>query len=195
MSRRLLFWIAFLAALPALAGIRGEASASGESVRLTLRPDASVAGARASLFIAIVAVKDGQPDPALAGWYDGKTWVAGGLPRAAFTGVLPATDATVRVPGGVCAQVKAAGGPAGTYGLYAGWGRVPVDTAGLDDGQLQRMIATAPPDIAAQLRQLAADRAAAQGRMAQYSQSDSAAFTNMRSSGTFWQIKTFECGD
>src|SRR5690606_205424 len=74
-----------------------------------------------SIFVGIMAVVEGQPNPGVAGWYDGRRWTTG-KPTAAWTGRPMRSQAVIPVPGGVCGLVGQSGGPAGAYGVFVGWG-------------------------------------------------------------------------
>lgn len=186
------------------ARIVGEVSECGASsscmaiARLRLFPDPIATQSTYSLFVGIIQLVNGQPNPAVAGWFDGRQWKAGVLPTAAWTGKLSPRNATIRIPGGVCNLVKRAGGPAGQYALYAGWGRSDADRQqadALNEADTEQMIREADPETAARLRELLKDYRAAKVRQASHNASDSAAFTNMRSRNSFWQIRTFDCGE
>lgn len=183
------------------AGIRGDVAgcaAAGQScaVRLIFEPDAVTRAGPVSLFVGIVNTVNGEPNPAVAGWYDGRGWAASGMPKAAWTGTLSAPRGTsIAVPGGVCALVGRAGGPAGTYTVYAGWGaRGMAKLDGMDAKEIEASMRNARPDVAAKYAQLLADYRAAEQQLAKYNNSDAVAFANMRSAGSFWQIKSFNCG-
>lgn len=185
---------------PADAQVRGQVSdchhASCTAVaRLQVVPDAEARATEHSLFVGILQLVDGAPNPAVAGWFDGGGWVAG-MPKAAWTGIMrQAVPATVKIPGGVCGMVRSSGGPAGTYGLMAGWGRAETRTAGMDLAELERDIASAPPDVAIALQRTLDSYRDAQERLAKHGASagDSGAFTNMRSRNTYWVVQQFNC--
>lgn len=182
------------------AGISGEAAGcaiGGQSCTLKLRlaPDEVTRTGPVSLFVGIVQTVNGEPNPSVAGWYDGRTWVAG-APKAAWSGVMSAPRAaSIAVPGGVCSMVGKAGGPAGTYTVYAGWGAKNVATlTGIDPTEIQAAMRGASPELAAKYAQILADYRGAQSRLAQYGDSPAIAFTNMRNAGSFWRIQSFNCG-
>lgn len=184
----------YFASQGAEARIVGKSTESGDVVRLQMQPDRDLASQRASLFIGILQLQNGAPNIAVAGWYDGRDWKASGMPLAAFTGNIPAQVATVRVPGGVCSQVRAAGGPAGTYAMYAGWGRTTTVSSNLDEAEIRELIKTSDPEMAQQLQRLMGEYRAALDRSMQYGDTASMAFTDMRTRNTFWEIKQFDCG-
>src|SRR5690606_16227329 len=100
-----------LASGAAVAGISGDAAscmAAGQSCTLRLRftPDEVTRAGPVSLFVGIVQTVNGEPNPAVAGWYDGGGWGASGMPKAAWSGTLSAPRATaIAVPSGVCSLV------------------------------------------------------------------------------------------
>lgn len=200
MKRAAILLSLLLASSWANADIRGEAAgcaAAGQSCTLRLRfaPDGVTRAGAVSLFVGIVQTVNGEPNPSVAGWYDGRTW-APGAPKAAWSGVLSAPRAaSIPVPGGVCALIGKAGGPAGSYAVYAGWGRKDVATlTGIDPAEIQAAMRGATPDMAQKYAQLLSEYRAAESRLAQYGESPAIAFTNMRNAGSFWRIQSFSCG-
>lgn len=163
-----------------------------QRINLVTQADPSVA--EASIYVGVMAVVQGQPNPGVSGWYDGRRWITG-RPAAAWTGRLARSQAAIPVPGGVCGLVREAGGPPGTYGVYVGWGSADRLTggAGLDATEVRRMIANSPPEQAQRLRELLSNYEQANQRAAEYDSGGMTAFMDMRRRESFSQIKTFEC--
>jgi len=147
-----------------------------------------------SIFVGIMALVDGQPNPGVAGWYDGRRWTTG-KPTAAWTGRPTRSQAAIPVPGGVCGLVRQSGGPAGSYGVFVGWGSADrlSSGGGLDMAEVREMIANAPPDEARRLRELMQNYQEATKRAAEYDSGGMSAFMDMRQRKSFNQIKTFDC--
>lgn len=200
MKRIAAFLALSLASGWAAAGISGEAIGCGYAsptcvLKLQFAPDAVTRAGAVSMFVGIVQTVNGEPNPSVAGWYDGRVWVAG-APKAAWSGVMSTPRAaSIAVPGGVCALVGKAGGPAGTYTVYAGWGAKDVaKLSGISPAEIQAAMRGASPELAAKYAQLLSDYRASESRLAQYSDSPAIAFTNMRNAGSFWRIQSFNCG-
>lgn len=177
-------------------GVMHDCSRQGGSCqqRLEIRtaPVADVAG-DVSLFVGIMGVVNGHPNPGLSGWFDGHAWRAEGQPLAAWTGRMRAGRSQITIPGGVCALVQNVGGPPGEYGVFVGWGAADRARAGPDVDELRQMIRRAPPDQAGRLRELLNNYQDANARLADYDSGAMIAFSDMRRRGTFNQVQTFNC--
>lgn len=201
--RRLTLALVALLPLGAYAQASGQVSPCAPSptanrcdsmAHLNIRPG-SAAGTQASVFVALVRIGKDGPDPSSAGWYGPRGWVASTRPTAAWTGALAPMRPRVRLPGGACGMVREAGGPAGQYSLYAGWGAT--DAARAEDAaSTAARIRAAMHDLPAseQLamqRQLNDLKAAQQRRSGMHS--DSYAYAQMLKARTFWPIANFTC--
>lgn len=187
-------------ASPAEAQVRGQVSdchhaSCTATARLQVVPDAEARATEHSLFVGLLQMVGGEPNPAAAGWFNGSSWVTG-MPTAAWKGVMrQPVPATVKIPGGVCGMVRNAGGPPGTYALMAGWGRSETRGANMDVAELERDIAAAPPEVAITLQRTLDSYRDAQERLAKHGAAagDSGAFTNMRTRNTYWIVQEFNC--
>lgn len=188
-----------LAAGSATAGVTGvmhdcprQGASCQQRIEIRTAPVADVSG-DVSLFVGIMGMVNGQPNPGLAGWFDGRTWRAEGQPVAAWTGRMRAGRSQVSIPGGVCSLVREAGGPAGEYGVFVGWGAADRGGSGPDVDELRRMISRAPPEQAGRLRELLNNYQEANARLADYDAGGMIAFSDMRRRGTFSQVGAFNC--
>lgn len=188
-----------IASLPAAAGVTAvihdcDNRRPNCTQRLEVRtaPIANVQG-DVSLFIGVMGMVEGQPHPGLSGWFDGRTWRAEGKPIAAWTGRMRSGRSQVSIPGGVCALVKQAGGPAGQYGVFVGWGAADRGRSGPDENEIRQLINRAPPDQADRLKELLHDYQEANARLADYDGGGMIAFSDMRRRGTFNQVQAFNC--
>lgn len=162
-----------------------------ETAVLQLRPTKDLASNPAMLFIGIIKLENGRPNPAVSGWFNGKTWVTGNV-APAFTGIIPTRNATVSIPGGVCGLVKKAGG-SGDFGLFAGWGKVSeIDTS--DVAALQDEFRDAPPELQAEVKAMIAERAKVAKSLSGPKMQVPYALSNMQQGGTYWQIQSYSCG-
>jgi len=187
-------------------GITGEVSRCSRpgcdvTARLHLNPDRATASVTSVLFVAIARSEGGQPDLSAGGWYDGRGWKPSSAPVGAWTGRLSRRTANVRIPGGVCGMVQSAGGPPGTYALFAGWGRtgdagnVDAYSADLDDIQntIREFEQEGDHEAAAEVRRLLAEYRAALTRLQESNAGENAAFLDARNRGTYWSIASFDC--
>lgn len=163
-----------------------------QRLEIQTAPDPTVQG-DVSMFIAIMGMVDGQPHPGMAGWFNGRTWKAEGQPIPAWTGRLRSGRTQVAIPGGVCGLVRNAGGPAGEYGVFVGWGAAERERSGPDEAEIRRMINQAAPEQVARLRDLLTNYQAANARLAEYDAGAMIAFSDMRRRNSFQQVQTFQC--
>lgn len=191
---------ALTCAMQAQAGVSGRVEGCGAyqacTLRLRLNPDDMSRAGPVTVFVGIMQTNNGEPNPSVAGWYDGHGWVVG-APKAAWTGrVTTMHDTAIRLDGGVCGLVARAGGQPGTYAVYAGWGSQNVASleGGINPAEMQAAMRDATPEVAAKYAQLLAEYKQAQTRLAQYGDSPAVAFSSMRSAGAFGRIQTFDCG-
>lgn len=205
MIRRALLAAALIAAAGSAAastGIVAELSTCPEGRRgcsdnLAFMVDRAVEQAgNTALFVGILAISNGEPNPGIAAWFDGRQWAVG-MPTPMSTGRHRASQVQrVSLPGGVCAMAKSANAPAGAYGVYVGWGAVNRGVQDdLDVAEVRRVMASADPETSATLAALLRDYAEANERVSKYDASGASAFTDMRRRNTFQNVRTFNCGE
>lgn len=184
-----------VASIPAHAAISGKVE--GASVRLQLAPSQSEQAKEMAMFVAIYPLIGGQPATAVGGYFNGRAWIPSSAPVPAYVGRLRAQTATLPLTGEVCSMVKAAGGPEGPYGIYAGWGGTDLDLGqGVSEADVQEAIdlAGGEDENTAQLRQLLTEYQAAAQKLQQSNNKSAIAFMGMQNAGSFWKIHQFNCG-